>query len=121
MRLLPVVQAYVRLPIMMTEVADVDEECIVDPDAEGEFECFERECFGDEDGCDLWYYGESPCDVEARRNRCLSSEEQAALDERVRKNYEAGVATTQSRATKAAEVEAAKARVRDLIRQQLGQ
>ena len=116
---LPATRARIFMPIIMSEVADVNDECIVD--AEDEFECFERECFGDEDGCDLWYYGETPCDVDARSNRCLSPEEQAVLDERVSKSYEEGLAMTQARLTKGTAVEAAKARVRDLVRQQLSQ
>ena len=28
--------------------------------ADDEFDDFERECFGDQDGCDVWFYGGPP-------------------------------------------------------------
>mmetsp|Transcript_30575 Transcript_30575/g.71103 ORF Transcript_30575/g.71103 Transcript_30575/m.71103 type:complete len:127 (-) Transcript_30575:258-638(-) len=43
----------------------------------GVFEDFERECFGDEDGCDAWFYGENP--EEEARSESIAPERVAAL------------------------------------------
>ena len=75
-----------------------------------EFEDFERECFGDEDGCDAWYYGEDPDEEE----KVLSADEADALRDRVRSNFEAGKKVTDARIS-AAEVEAAQERMRSML------
>ena len=49
---------------------------VMEPPQEGVFQDYERECFGDEDGCDLYYYGETPEDV---KNRLLEKERPAGL------------------------------------------
>ena len=59
----------VRAAIVLTEVPT---------EAEDEFDDFERECFGDEEGCDAWFYGEDP-DAEDEPGRELTPERAAAL------------------------------------------
>ncbi len=46
--------AFSHLRMMCTGPDRTVEECNL------EFDDCERECFGDEDGCDLWYYGVDP-------------------------------------------------------------
>lgn len=43
-----------KRPVVLAFMADVPDQ---DPQP---FDDFERECFGDEDGCDAWFYGEDP-------------------------------------------------------------
>ena len=50
--------------------------------AEPAFQDYERECFGDEDGCDLYYYGETPEDV---KNRLLEKERPAGATQPTRR------------------------------------
>ena len=81
---------------------------------EDTFQDFERECFGDEDGCDAWFYGEDPNEEDVAR----TEEEEAALHERVRNNFEAGRKVMAERAERAASMEAARDRVLALLRRE---
>ena len=84
-----------------------------EPDGKS-FDDFERECFGDEDGCDAWYYGEDPdAEIEER-----TAEEDAALALRVRKSLEEGKQVTALRQERAAETENVQERVRRLLNKQ---
>ena len=84
-----------------------------DAPAAPEFNDFERECFGDEDGCDAWFYGECPDGEECE---LPTDEEAAALQARVKSNFEAGRRVTAEREAKAKEADAARERVRKLAR-----
>jgi len=74
------------------------------------FEDFERECFGDEDGCDAWYYGEDPTEPrttttnDAKRMETLREEGRRAIAERRQRaaaagSYEASKAAREKRAS----------------------
>ncbi len=67
-----------------------------------EFDDFERECFGDEDGCDLAYYGETEEDIERR----LEEKERPADSVPMEDILEAGRASVARRQQIAAEMEA---------------
>ena len=81
------------------------EECSVD-DA-GDFNCFERECFGDEDGCDAWYYGEDPEDAKQVIGHANMSHVRALQEE--------GTAVAADRAAKAAMTEDVQERIAALV------
>ena len=62
----------------------------------------QRECFGNEDGCDLWYYGEDPNEEKLEE----TTEEIAASEDRYAKNLEAGRKAVEERAARQAQIEA---------------
>ena len=77
------------------------------------FDDFERECFGDEDGCDAWFYGEDP--TEEKR---LSVHDSPERDERLLESREAGQRIVDLRRQREAAMEAVKRRIRDAAQQQ---
>lgn len=78
-------------------------------DAEEEFNDYERECFGDEDGCDAWFYGEDP-DAEDDDTE-LTPDQAAARIARLQKTIEEGKRAQAGRVT-AEQMAAARERLR---------
>ena len=76
------------------------------------FDDFERECFGDDDGCDAWFYGEDP--TEEKR---LSVHDSPERDERLLESREAGQRIVDLRRQREADMEAVNRRIRDAARQ----
>ena len=94
-------------PLLRIEPPD---ECCIDPDTpppNADFDCCERECFGDEDGCDAWYYGEDP-----NEEKVIVG---AADPGHVNDLREAGKAVTADRAAKHAATENVQQRIQRML------